>query len=221
MSDREVRKRRSDGIATRAAILEAAADEFAEKGFELASVRSVCARAGVNIALANRYFGSKEELYRTTAKMLFGDLGAPLAILSEGVSDAAGWRSAVREWIDDVLYMSIPTKPAQRRCAALFRHEVTRPSVFHAEFKQAFGKPVYDALRNLLAMAVRDEDELALWTSSVWAQVSVYALADRTWHRSFRPKGIKDGEWAVKVRNHICRSVFSALTYNPKKGGAR
>ena len=72
-------------MATRAAILEAAADEFAEKGYELASARAVCARAGVNAALSSRYFGTKEELYRTTAKSLFGDLGAPLAVLPEKV----------------------------------------------------------------------------------------------------------------------------------------
>ena len=70
-------------MATRAAILEAAADEFAEKGYELASARAVCARAGVNAALSSRYFGTKEDLYRTTAKSLFGDLGAPLAVLPE------------------------------------------------------------------------------------------------------------------------------------------
>ena len=78
-----MRKSRSDGVATRAAILEAAADEFAEKGYELASARAVCARAGVNAALSSRYFGTKEDLYRTTAKSLFGDLGAPLAVLPE------------------------------------------------------------------------------------------------------------------------------------------
>ena len=70
-------------MATRAAILEAAADEFAEKGYELASARAVCARAEANAALSSRYFGTKEELYRTTAKSLFGDLGAPLAVLPE------------------------------------------------------------------------------------------------------------------------------------------
>jgi len=46
----EVRKRRSDGLAMRAEILDAAAGEFAGKGYELASVRAVCARAGVTDA---------------------------------------------------------------------------------------------------------------------------------------------------------------------------
>lgn len=213
MKTLSTRKRRADGLATREALLEAAAEEFAEKGFELASVRSISARAGVNIALANRYFGTKEDFYRITAKRLFGDLGSPLATLSKGVKDAAGWQAAVRAWVDSFLFMTIPTELAQRRCAALFRHEVTRPTAFHAEFERAFGKPVYDALYDLLAMAIKDETELALWTSSVWSQVSIYALADKVWHKSFRPKGISDEKWGAQVRDHICETIFSALTF--------
>lgn len=208
---------RVDGRATRSAILDAAADEFAENGFGLASVRTICAKAGVNVALAHRYFGSKEDLYRLTAKRLFGDLGAPLAALSDGVSDEVGWRTAVKEWVDDFLFMTIPTKKAQRLCAGLFRHEVTCPTRFHAEFERDFGRPVYDALRKLLAMAVEDEAELDLWTSSVWAQVGVYALADKAWHKSFRPAGVADAEWAARVRDHICGTIFTSLRYNDKK----
>lgn len=96
---------RADGQATREAILDAAADEFAAKGYELASVRAICAKAGANVALANRYFGSKESLYRLVAKRLFGDLGAPLAKLADTVTDEASWRAAVRTWIDDFLFL--------------------------------------------------------------------------------------------------------------------
>lgn len=221
MTTKPMRRVRADGAATREAILEAAADEFAAKGFELASVRAICARAGVNAALANRYFGAKETLYRLTAQRLFGDLGAPLATLADGVRDAAGWRAALRTWIDDFLFMTLPTEKAQKRCAALFRHEVTRPTAFHAEFRESFGKPVYDALRRLVAMAVDDAEEQELWTSSVWAQVSVYALADKSWHASFRPKGVKDAAWRARVCNHICHTLFNLLTYNQRKGGTK
>ena len=55
-------RERSDGKATREAILEAAETEFAACGYEAASTRRICARAGVNVALVNRYFGSKENL---------------------------------------------------------------------------------------------------------------------------------------------------------------
>ena len=215
------RKERADGQKTREAILAAAAEEFSAKGFELGSMRAICAKAGANSALACRYFGSKEELYKVVAKRLFGDLGAPLATLADGVRDAAGWRAALRTWIDDFLFMTLPTEKAQKRCAARCRHEVTRPTAFHAEFRESFGKPVYDALRRLVAMAVDDAEEQELWTSSVWAQVSVYALADKSWHASFRPKGVKDAAWRARVCDHICHALFNLLTYNPRKGGTK
>lgn len=42
----------------------AAVEIFAEQGFELATLRDITARAGLNIAAVNYYFGSKEELVR-------------------------------------------------------------------------------------------------------------------------------------------------------------
>ena len=205
------RKPRQDGIETREAILAAAEVEFSEKGFELASAREMCRRAGVNSALMNRYFGSKESLYRIVAKRLFGDLGAPLARLADGVTNQATWRAAVREWVEDMLFMTLPTERPQKLCAGLFRHEVVRPTKFHAEFKEDFGRPVYEGLRSLLAMKVRDDEQLELWTSSIWAQVSVYALADAKWHKAFRPSGLDNRAWAAKVAEHICESVFRVL----------
>ena len=205
------RKKRIDGVETREAILAAAETEFAEKGFELASAREICRRAGANSALLSRYFGSKEALYRLAAKRLFGDLGAPLATLADGVRDEKSWRAAVREWVDDMLFMTLPTERAQKLCAALFRHEVTRPTKFHAEFKEAFGRPVFKGLRKLLAMKVKDAESLDLWTSSIWSQVSIYALADAKWHASFRPDGVDNRAWADKVSAHICEGVFTAV----------
>jgi AcrR family transcriptional regulator len=206
-----VRKTRVDGIETREAIISAAEEEFAEKGFELASAREICRRAGVNSALLSRYFGSKESLYRIVAKKLFGDLGAPLADLSDKVTDDASWRAAVREWVGDMLFMTIPTEKAQKLCAALFRHEVTRPTKFHNEFKEAFGRPVYEGLKKLISSKMKDDVKLNLLTSSVWAQVSIYALADEKWHKSFRPKGMTSRKWSEIVCDHICESIFIAL----------
>lgn len=205
------RKERSDGRETREAILDAAEEEFSQRGFELASMREICRKAGVNSALAGRYFGSKGELYRVVAKRLFGDLGAPMSALGATAVDDASWRSAVRVWVDDFLYMTMPTAKAQRRCAGLFMHEVTDPTEFHTEFMKDFGKPVYDSLHTLVSRKVKDPVRVDLITSSVWSQVAIYALADRRLHGSFRPKGVKAEDWRREVGDFICNGVFGGV----------
>ncbi len=56
-------ERRTDPERSRRALLDAALDEFAAKGFAGARVRDISARAGVSKDLINYYFGGKEGLY--------------------------------------------------------------------------------------------------------------------------------------------------------------
>src|SRR5256885_14133973 len=53
-------------------ILAAAAAEFAERGFAGARVDRIARRARVNKAMLYYYFRSKQELYRTLLRQVFG-----------------------------------------------------------------------------------------------------------------------------------------------------
>lgn len=61
---------------TRQRIMDAAQDLFAEHGYDHVSVRAIAERAGVNLALINRYYGSKRELFHEVlnASAVFPDL---------------------------------------------------------------------------------------------------------------------------------------------------
>ena len=51
---------------TKVRLIEAAGEEFAGKGFDATRIRTICDRAGANIAAVNYHFGDKEQLYVET-----------------------------------------------------------------------------------------------------------------------------------------------------------
>jgi AcrR family transcriptional regulator len=57
-----------DSRDPRERILLSAGREFAERGFEAATVRDICTAAGVNVAAVNYYFGDKHRLYIESVK---------------------------------------------------------------------------------------------------------------------------------------------------------
>lgn len=54
---------RTDGEATRARILEAAGELFAERGYSDTTSKAICERAGTNVAAVNYHFESRDGLY--------------------------------------------------------------------------------------------------------------------------------------------------------------
>ncbi|HWM05329.1 MAG TPA: TetR family transcriptional regulator [Actinophytocola sp.] len=57
------RGRRPGGSDTRAALVDAARTVFIEQGYDGATVRAIAARAGVDAAMVNHWFGGKEGLF--------------------------------------------------------------------------------------------------------------------------------------------------------------
>lgn len=72
---------------TRDRVLRSALEIFAERGFKEATVREICAKAGVNIASVNYYFRSKEALYAEVLAYAFREAEVRYPLL--GGSEAA------------------------------------------------------------------------------------------------------------------------------------
>jgi AcrR family transcriptional regulator len=127
------RGRRPGGADTRAQLLAAARAEFAERGYEGATVRRIAERAGVDPAMVNHWFGGKDALFTASlaipvspaqiqAEVVPGDpeqLGArivgrfltvwdatgggPLAALLQSVAGHEDAARMLREFVTNVL----------------------------------------------------------------------------------------------------------------------
>lgn len=81
----------NEGLETRDRILDSAEELFAVQGFESVSLRQITAKAEVNLAAVNYYFGSKEGLIIEVLARVVGPINERrLAMLDEAEAQFAG-----------------------------------------------------------------------------------------------------------------------------------
>ncbi|WP_326754069.1 TetR family transcriptional regulator [Streptomyces hirsutus] len=68
---RRGRPPRTESADTRDRILDAAREEFSERGYDKTSVRGIAKSAGVDSALVHHYFGTKEQVFEAAVEVAF------------------------------------------------------------------------------------------------------------------------------------------------------
>lgn len=101
---------------TSGAILDAAEQVFADRGFHGATLRAIAGAAGVNLSLIDYHFGKKEQLFTATVERRYDEL---FARVSAGVSAAenlpgAGGSDIMRGFLAPILQLA-STEGAQWR----------------------------------------------------------------------------------------------------------
>lgn len=86
------RGRRPGGTDTKAALLDAAREVFTESGYDGATVRAIANRAGVDAAMVNHWFGSKEGLFVQAVLQLPFEPAELMNRLASGPADTLGER---------------------------------------------------------------------------------------------------------------------------------
>jgi AcrR family transcriptional regulator len=165
-------RRRRDAAATRQAILEAATRRFATEGYRRTGVREIAADVGVNAALVNRYFGSKQGLFAEVIERAFdighllkgqrGDLADHLARAM--VYGQEEWRG--RGYTPLMLLLHSATEPG---AVKLFRRDLNRTEL------------------RLLAEQIGGDDA-AVRAAMLVAQLTGFAIM----HHVLRPKAFAD-----------------------------
>lgn len=107
----------SRGAQTKADIVRAATEEFAERGYEAASLRAIAHRAGVDPALVHYYFDDKADLFTAQLRAPF----RPDKLVAEVL---AGPRDEYGHNVVSHLLAELNTPAAQRRAAGILRSVV-------------------------------------------------------------------------------------------------
>lgn len=79
---------RTGGPDTRAAILEAARSEFANRGYDAATIRAIAGVADVDPALVHHYFGTKAKLFAAALALPFNPADILAQVLTGSVEGA-------------------------------------------------------------------------------------------------------------------------------------
>jgi AcrR family transcriptional regulator len=195
---------------TRTKLLDAAGQVFAESGFQAATVREICARAGVNIALINYHFGDKLELYTEVLRHSVGASGN--GIINNAIGSKAPPEEAFRELIHAMLLrVCRGDRPGWH--FRLMMHEFAQPTPAMASVIDETMRPVYDRFRELIGFMLdlpSGDDRVRLSTHSVIAQVVHYAHAQHVISRVWPELEMNSGR-IDQIATHIADFSLAGL----------
>ena len=201
--------------STRAKLLDAAAEVFAEVGYHRATVRKICARAGVNGALVNYHFGDKLELYAQVLKRLASAarIGAVRAALHQKAPPETVLREAIKARLRGVA--------AGGQTGWLFRilaHEITQPTPAMTRLIDGVLRPLYNQLYEIVGALMglpADDEQTHLCAHSIMGQVIIYALAAPVLARLLPDMKMTPGN-LDRIADHV--TDFSLAYLRPARG---
>ena len=144
---------------TKTRLLEAAGEEFAEKGFQAARIRDICNRAEANVAAVNYHFGDKEQLYIAAVLEAHrcGMSGEPVSSPDQ-TSPADRLRAYIHRFLENVLAM-------HRQNAwhhSLMLREMLQPTSACEALVRESIRPRFEALEVILREVCPGADERRL-----------------------------------------------------------
>jgi AcrR family transcriptional regulator len=205
---------------TRDRLLQAALEIFSERGFREATVRDICARAGVNAASVNYYFRSKESLYAAALAYAFRQVDEryPLDALDD--SDQPPEQRLTR-FIVGLLYR-LTDETHLGRHGKLIAREIADPTAALDPIVETVMKPHFRTLREILPQLLGpgwSQGDIDRCINSLIGQCLVYrhsrALVER-----LCPEIIAGPEDIRRTADFIVRFSLAALNGLARTGGS-
>ena len=218
---------RSDGVETRALILQVAGRLFAEKGFERTTSREICLAAGANMAAVNYHFGSREGLYEAVLVEAHGQLvrlddleaigrigDAPQARLC-AVIGLLAQRASGQEvpWGLRILVHEMMVAPSPHMAVLMRKAVLPKIQVMKSIVAEVLGLPVeHPAVQRALALVVLPCIMMTIVPRELFRQVAPAVYDDA--------QGLVDDmtRYALAGLGAVARAHGASASKNPSSG---
>jgi TetR/AcrR family transcriptional regulator, regulator of cefoperazone and chloramphenicol sensitivity len=194
---------------TKVRLIEAAGEEFADKGFDATRIRTICDRAGANVAAVNYHFGDKEQLYVETvldAHRCSMELGEYDAAVAAGPAEQL--RSFIHHFLTRVLAINHPQDWRHR----LMLREMLEPTSASDVLVRESIRPHFEQLQQVMRQFCPNADERKLnaLTFSVIGQCLHYKMARPVTERLIGPEAFHALDLEF-LTDHITSFCLAAL----------
>src|SRR4029453_12494656 len=202
------RPRRRSARDSKAAVFQAAALEFSERGYDAAGIDRIAARARLNKAMLYYHFGSKRALYLAVVRDMVATVGTPAPAIADGPGTA---EDKLDRWIETLVEEAAarPWFPPMmlREIAAGAPH--FDPRIF------ALMNDVFGAVKDIIVQgqregAFRAADPL-LSHLTIMPPILIYFVRQRVMARSKIAKGLAEPRPLDEFIHHMQASVRGML----------
>ncbi len=202
-----------DDQSTRQRLLEAAGQVFAEKGFDRATGKEICARADANTAAVNYHFGGMEGLYVAVVREAHSRL-VTFDVLSAAVAGKADAQAKLQAVIE-LLVRTLTGPTASSWVLRVIGREVVAPSLALDALREEEMLPKARILRAIVGELMglpEDHSAVARGCVSIIAPCFMLLISDRhTLKRAFPNFGF-DSQDAAAVVRHMVQFALAGLS---------
>jgi AcrR family transcriptional regulator len=215
---RRVKRNAADSrLSTRQTLLEAAGQVFAEKGYEGATAKEICRRAGANAAAVNYHFGGIAPLYAAVLEEARRRIFSAQAIAHalEGKSDPRDKLEAAVGVIVRALLRPAVTSWAVR----IFGRDLISLSPTADAFKEKLALPRARLMRRLVGSLMKlpdDDPVVAMACLNLMAPICTLILADRRMLRRALPGLDLSADNSEAVARSLARYALAGLAATPR-----
>jgi AcrR family transcriptional regulator len=161
---------------TREKLLEIAGPIFADRGYQAATIREICAGAGANVAAINYHFGDKLGLYTEVLQQSVraAQLLAVQSTLGEDTPPEDILRALIRARLRGINGKDLPDWHSR-----LLAHELAQPTPALRRIVDKLARPIFNRLLELIGGMIGlppNDDNTRLCAISVVGQVFAYVL---------------------------------------------